>query len=324
MAKRTPFSCHSGESRNLGTGEIPAFAGMTNRAVCFMPIVSANPQTLILGSMPGVKSLAAQQYYAHPQNGFWKIMGALFEMPVATYLQRVALIKKNRLALWDVLSTCERPGSLDSEIDPDTIEVNDFNTFLTEYAQITRVFFNGATAEKEFTRRVVPQLPQDVAKRLKLKRLPSTSPAHAGMPISKKIKEWSAVLSVLFCCVSLSAHAEDKKNECWAQSKSHALAVDCEAKEAKTVQASLDAQVKEMMAKAKREEADMKEAGTKQYDGLSRQLERSQKAFDAYKKAECEYEVATYGAGNYGGDAKPLFETNLMKQRIERLQAFKE
>jgi hypoxanthine-DNA glycosylase len=165
----------------------------SERAVCFPPIVARVPQKLILGTAPGVKSLAEQQYYAHPQNSFWKIMGALFGMPVATYAQRVALIKKNRLALWDVLSTCERHGSLDSNIDPATIEVNDFNAFLAEYSQITRVFFNGATAEKEFIRRVLPRLPKDIVARLNLKRLPSTSPAHAGVKVEKKIKEWSIV-----------------------------------------------------------------------------------------------------------------------------------
>ena len=163
------------------------------KAACFPPIISSAPQALILGSMPGIRSLEEQQYYAHPQNSFWKILGTLFDMPVAAYPQRVALIKKNRLALWDVLSTCERPGSLDSKIDPETIEVNDFNTFLQEYAQIKRVFFNGATAEKEFTRRVLPRLPKSVAARLTLKRLPSTSPAHAGLRVEKKLKEWSIV-----------------------------------------------------------------------------------------------------------------------------------
>jgi len=197
MPRRVTTTRHSGESRNLcpASNEIPASAGMTQmeRAVCFPPVVSAKPETLILGSMPGVKSLQEQQYYAHPQNSFWRILGALFDMQVTTYPQRVALIKKNRLALWDVLSSCERPGSLDSKIDPETIEVNDFNSFLQEYAQITRVFFNGATAEKEFTRRVLPRLPKDVAARLTLKRLPSTSPAHAGVRVGKKIQEWSIV-----------------------------------------------------------------------------------------------------------------------------------
>jgi TDG/mug DNA glycosylase family protein len=165
-----------------------------NKATCFLPIVSAEPRTLILGSMPGIRSLQEQQYYAHPQNGFWKIMAALFDMPVASYPQRVALIKKNHLALWDVLSSCERPGSLDSKIDPDSIEVNDFAAFLKKHAAITRIFFNGGTAEKEFMRRVLPDLPQNISARVILKRLPSTSPAHASLTMAKKIKAWSVIL----------------------------------------------------------------------------------------------------------------------------------
>lgn len=163
------------------------------RSRCFPPVVSKRPQVLILGSMPGVRSLQEQQYYAHPQNSFWKIMGVLFSMPVETYRQRLALIKANELALWDVLRSCVRPGSLDSEIDPSSIEVNDVGAFLSAHEKITRVFFNGATAEKEFTRRVLPELPRAVAARLTLKRLPSTSPAHAGLRVEKKLKEWSIV-----------------------------------------------------------------------------------------------------------------------------------
>jgi hypoxanthine-DNA glycosylase len=164
-----------------------------HRAFCFLPFVPSKSQTLILGSMPGVRSLEEQRYYAHPQNQFWKIMGALFDMPVGTYAQRLTLIKKNKLSLWDVFSSCERRGSLDSNIDPDTIEVNDFEGLLNQYPHITRIFFNGATAEKEFARRVIPRLPHDVAARLRMKRLPSTSPAHAGMKVENKLKEWSAI-----------------------------------------------------------------------------------------------------------------------------------
>jgi TDG/mug DNA glycosylase family protein len=164
-----------------------------HKAVCFDPLAGKRPHTLILGSMPGVRSLEEQQYYAHPQNSFWKIMGGLFHAPINTYEQRVSLIEDNSLALWDVLQCCARQGSLDSKIDPATIEVNDFSTFLKKHTAITRIFFNGATAEKEFTRHVWPSLPSSLRARLSLKRLPSTSPAHAGLRIEKKIKEWSVL-----------------------------------------------------------------------------------------------------------------------------------
>lgn len=143
--------------------------------------------------MPGIKSLSEQQYYAHPQNAFWKIMAALFDAPVDTYPQRVDLIRGNGLALWDVLKFCERHGSLDMRIDNATIEVNDFAAFFKKYPAITHVFFNGAKSEQEFRKRVLPVLPGDVAARLELTRLPSTSPAHAGLRLADKLKAWKAV-----------------------------------------------------------------------------------------------------------------------------------
>ncbi len=164
---------------------------MTQSAVSFPPIAAPCPRALILGSMPGVKSLQENQYYAHPRNSFWQIMGALFNAPVSSYAQRRALIKGNALALWDVLKSCTRRGSLDSNIR--NAEANDFAAFLKKHAGITRISFNGATAEKEFKKRVWPHLPEGVAARLELKRLPSTSPAHASMNMARKQKEWMIV-----------------------------------------------------------------------------------------------------------------------------------
>lgn len=143
--------------------------------------------------MPGLKSLSEQQYYAHPQNAFWKIMTLLFEAPVDTYAQRVELIQNNGLALWDVLKFCERHGSLDTRIDDATIEVNDFFAFFRKHPAITHVFFNGAKSEREFMKRVLPILPDEVSARLEFSRLPSTSPAHAGLKPADKLKAWKAV-----------------------------------------------------------------------------------------------------------------------------------
>lgn len=147
--------------------------------------------------MPGLKSLEAQQYYAHPQNAFWPVMAALFDMPVETYAQRVKLIKDNNLALWDVLKCCIRHGSLDTRIDDETIEVNDFAAFLKKHRGITHVFCNGTKSEKEFRKRVLPLLPETIRARLTVQRLPSTSPAMATLPRAKKIRAWQAVLKAL-------------------------------------------------------------------------------------------------------------------------------
>jgi len=166
---------------------------LLHKATSFPPIATKSSRVLILGSMPGIKSLSEQQYYAHPQNAFWRIMTALFDAPVDTYEQRVNLIRNNGLALWDVLKFCERHGSLDMRIDDATIEVNDFAAFFKKYPTITHVFFNGAKSEQEFMKRVLPVLPEKIAARLELKRLPSTSPAHAGLRLADKLKAWKAV-----------------------------------------------------------------------------------------------------------------------------------
>ena len=166
---------------------------MRHKAVSFPPIATKKSRVLILGSMPGLKSLELQQYYAHPQNKFWRIMSALFMESIATYKDRVFLIKFCNLALWDVLKCCERHGSLDTRIDNKTIEVNDFAAFFKKYPAITHVFFNGTKAEQEFRKRVLPDLPESLRKKMIFKRLPSTSPAMASLSESKKFSAWTAV-----------------------------------------------------------------------------------------------------------------------------------
>lgn len=164
-----------------------------HRAESFPAISTLRSHTLILGSMPGIRSLEAQQYYAHPQNAFWQIMGELYGAPVETYQQRLALIRKNNLALWDVLKFCTRRGSLDNRIENSSIKVNEFEFFFRSRPLIRRVFFNGTKAEQEFRRRVIPVLSAPILARLTLKRLPSTSPAHAALRPVDKLKAWRAV-----------------------------------------------------------------------------------------------------------------------------------
>jgi double-stranded uracil-DNA glycosylase len=158
---------------------------------CFAPIADRKARTLILGSLPGRKSLEMQQYYAHPQNAFWKLMAALFEWnPASSYAQRVRLLKKNHIAVWDVCAAAERPGSLDSAIVAAT--ANDFATFFNEHPGIDRVFFNGRKSEDIFRRAVLPKLATEFP-HITYVGLPSTSPAHAGMSFSKKLARWRAV-----------------------------------------------------------------------------------------------------------------------------------
>jgi TDG/mug DNA glycosylase family protein len=143
--------------------------------------------------MPGQASLAAQAYYAHPRNAFWPIMGALFDAgPGIAYDERLRRLKKHRIALWDVLASCVRPGSLDADIEPASIEVNDFPAFLAAHPGIGRICFNGAAAAQCFRRHAEPALGD---RALDYVRLPSTSPAHAGLSLSAKCGAWRAALA---------------------------------------------------------------------------------------------------------------------------------
>ncbi len=122
----------------------------------FQPIVDNYAKILILGSMPGQASLAANQYYAHHRNAFWPIMTQLLQIhPDASYEEKITALKSSQIALWDVLKSCQRTGSLDSMIEMDTQTINDFQSFFLANGKITHVFFNGGKAEACFMRYVL-------------------------------------------------------------------------------------------------------------------------------------------------------------------------
>ena len=158
----------------------------------FSPVADVRARVLILGSMPGKLSLQAQQYYAHPRNAFWPILGDLVGAgPDLPYAARLQVLKANGIALWDVLQSCCREGSLDSAIDDTSIIANDFVWFHQIHPNITHVFFNGAKAEACYRKHVLPGL--DAAARLHYQRLPSTSPAHAALSQMQKLKAWEII-----------------------------------------------------------------------------------------------------------------------------------
>lgn len=158
----------------------------------FPPIASVSATHLILGSMPGQASLVANEYYAHPQNAFWRVVGALYRIDRSLpYEKRVALLSASGVAVWDVLAACERVGSLDSAIDRASEVANDFGRFFALYPRIERVLFNGTTAEALFKRHC-RALYRD--SRFTFVRLPSTSPAHAGMRFEEKLAQWRDAL----------------------------------------------------------------------------------------------------------------------------------
>lgn len=161
----------------------------------FAPVADAQARVLVLGSMPGAESLRAGEYYAHPRNAFWRIMGDLVgASPELPYAARTRRLRQAGIALWDVLAACVRKGSLDAAIDERSIIVNDLVSFLAGHHHISHVFFNGATAERCFCIHVQPALE---AGALKLQRLPSTSPAHAARSYAQKLRAWRSLLRPL-------------------------------------------------------------------------------------------------------------------------------
>jgi double-stranded uracil-DNA glycosylase len=173
---------------------------MNNKAVTmraqdrgFPAVASADATALILGSLPGQKSLQLQQYYAHPQNAFWKIIAALFGAASSLpYKDRLNILTARKIALWDVLAAAERPGSLDSSIVLHSAVPNDFAEFFRAHPRIRHVYFNGQKAQGLFRRHVLPALGAEFAG-IQFECLPSTSPAHAGMTFAKKLDRWTRI-----------------------------------------------------------------------------------------------------------------------------------
>jgi hypoxanthine-DNA glycosylase len=156
----------------------------------FPPIARVDARLLILGSLPGQRSLAEQQYYAHPQNAFWRIMRDVFGID-GDYERRCEGLRLKRVAVWDVLRASERPGSMDADIRAGTAELNDFKHFLDKYQGISRVLCNGRKAEELFRRRVVATLDRSP----EVLGMPSTSPAYAAMRYDTKLDIWRKALT---------------------------------------------------------------------------------------------------------------------------------
>ena len=156
------------------------------RLAGFPPVIDAGCETLILGSFPGAASLAAGHYYAHPRNQFWPILSACLGEPLTRldFADRYARLLAHRIALWDVIAACVRPGSLDADIREAC--TNDLDELLGRAPALRRVLFNGRAAGRFagwFGMRG-----------LETHLLPSTSPAYAGMPPARKLEAWRSVL----------------------------------------------------------------------------------------------------------------------------------
>lgn len=159
----------------------------------FPPIEGEKVRVLVLGSMPSQRSLEVQQYYAHPQNAFWKIMSRIFSLSSdLTYQGRAEILKVHHIGVWDVIHSCHRPGSMDADIERDSIAVNDFSEFFKTHPELECVLFNGQAAAKTFARHFGRDFMANQCLRTHV--MPSTSPAYAAMSFDEKYKHWRDAL----------------------------------------------------------------------------------------------------------------------------------
>lgn len=188
-ARRRPSRVRSAARSRVVDADPPA-----PLACGFPPVSSPDACVLVLGSLPGEKSIEMQQYYAQARNAFWPIMGELCgAWPSLPYPRRLERLRAAGIALWDVLAAGERRGSLDSAIVPSTMVINDFASFFAAHPGIRFVSFNGSMAAQLFMKRVLPTLPAEHAA-LEMTRLPSTSPANASYSFERKLAAWTAAL----------------------------------------------------------------------------------------------------------------------------------
>jgi len=151
------------------------------------PVVDRRTRLVLLGSFPGVASLQAQQYYGHPRNLCWPLLGAILDLPLAAmaYEARLQALRRRRIGLWDVYASCRREGSLDSAIEAP--QLNDFAALCAQAPSLRWVAHNGATSARA-TRHVQ-------ATGLQALRLPSSSPAHASWSFERKLAAWRAAFA---------------------------------------------------------------------------------------------------------------------------------
>ena len=163
-----------------------------NNCKSFKPSIDNNSTVLILGSMPGVKSLEEQQYYAHPQNRFWKVMGEICKVPNLhefDYDLKLKTLLKNKIALWDTIKLCKREGSLDSDIQNEV--PNDIKGLLKKYPNIKIICLNGNKSYSAFKKYF-----SDIQEKYTCYKMPSTSPANAKYSLKKLVKEWAEHLNL--------------------------------------------------------------------------------------------------------------------------------
>lgn len=165
---------------------------------CFPPIVDKQSRIIILGSMPGRESLRKQEYYGHPRNQFWNIIYSLYgQQPDTEYSKRASFLKRKRIALWDVIETCRREGSMDSNITCE--KVNDFDWLFYGHPNIRHAFFNGTKAYETFRKKIGFKY-----EGITFTKLGSTSPAYV-IGFEERLKQWKIVKE----CLRATADRDD-------------------------------------------------------------------------------------------------------------------
>jgi len=161
------------------------------------PRIGARLEVLVLGSFPGTRSLADGEYYAHPQNRFWRAVGAACRASATSgYETRIEALNAAGIGLWDVLFSCARHGSLDQAIVPGTEIPNDLGTIVEAHPELRAILLNGHSVARLFHRHQVPrEWWPDLGVHMQV--MPSTSPAHAAMRTDALVRVWSEVLDAL-------------------------------------------------------------------------------------------------------------------------------
>jgi hypoxanthine-DNA glycosylase len=157
----------------------------------FPPLADVDARLLVLGSLPGDRSLAAQRYYAHPQNQFWRLMSPVVstDLFALDYDERLAILRQNRVALWDVVASARREGSTDAAIlDASS---NDLRGLVRTLPDLRAIAFNGATASRHGMKALGP-----LAEQFEIVSLPSSSPLHT-IGLAVKLLEWARLAAYL-------------------------------------------------------------------------------------------------------------------------------
>ncbi len=154
------------------------------------PIIDENAKILILGSIPGKQSLEKQEYYGNARNAFWKLMFEIHHTEhIDDYQRRVEFLNENNIAVWDVIESCDRKGSLDSNIKDE--KPNNFEQLFANHPNIKHVFFNGAKAFDVFKKKIG----FDISDSISFTKLTSTSPANT-ITFDLKLEQWKVIVDV--------------------------------------------------------------------------------------------------------------------------------